>query len=275
MSNWTKNLKSTGSDRPKLNHRKLKIKEVDGGGLLFAYYDSETKTDVPVESPLNVAVIGSALQLSAFDNQMQKSYRSTYVFDTKAKTTQVYKPDGNAMFDHPTTYAEAKDALMAAAGAATKVKYIWFLYDLDNNQTYGVESNVSVSIEINKGIKNHINNGMSFTVTPTEYHKDDERISKKTREMLGKLADKNKPKFAWFELGKPIEDDVAESSGLVDAIKEYNLYSAVAIPPTVDKEDTVYAPKEESHIDGLMKRTKIENTPDLEPSSTEDDDLPF
>jgi|GEM_PF-5356088 len=275
MSNWTKSLKSTGSDRPKLNHRKLKIKEIEGGGVLFAYYDNELKVDVPVEAPLNVAVIGSALQLSAYDNAMKKSYRSNYVFDTKAKTTQVYKPEGTAMFDHPVTYAEAKEALMAAAGAATKVKYVWFLYDLDNGQMYGAESNVSVSIEINKKIQSHINNGMSFSVSPTEYQKDDERISKKTREMLGKLADKNKPKFVWFELGKPIEDDVAESSGLVDAIAEYNLYSAVAAQPVVEKEDTVYAPKEESHIDGLMKRTKVENTPDLQPSSVEDDDLPF
>lgn len=279
MENWRDSFKDSGSSRQKLDHKRVKIKEDENdGSLSFVYYDSTTKSDVTIESPINCAILGSAMNISAFDNQLRKSYKSNYIFDTKANATQIYKPDGKAMFDKPTNYQLAKSQLVEIMGAAVKPKFVWFVFNLDNSEIYAIEGNPTISIDIKNKINDGISNVAKFAALPSSYKKGDERFGKKTIESLGSLANKNNPKFPWFDTDGIVSDDVADKSGLIKAKIDFDAYkkSVTPIVETEEKgENTTYAPKEESHIDGLMKRTRVENTPDLEPSSVEDDDLPF
>lgn len=273
MPNWTTNLK-TGDSRPKLDHVRVKIKEdEETGEVFFASYNSETKSDDIIASPINGVVIGTAIMLEGFDSSLKKSYRSNYIFNTSTFTTQIYKPEGGVVFDKPVSYATAKNKMMEFVGAATKAVYVFFVFNMEDSKIYAISSNMSLSIEADKKISNAKNNGNILTITPVKYSKDSD-VSKKVKEILGKLALKNAPKYVEFKIGDPIPDSVAIESGLVDAIGKFNEYSKVVVNVEEKKEVVDETPTVEEK-QGLRKDKTDTKEVDLQPSSVEDDDLPF
>ena len=275
MPNWTSALKGGSGDHPKLEHKRVRVKQnEENGEIYFSYYNSETKLEEHIQAPIQGALIGTALLLEAYDNTMRKSYRSNYIFNSKAETTQVYKPDGTKLFDKSVTYADAKNKLHELTGN-TKVFYVLFVYDLDQNETYGIYTNVSIAIDQHKKVSSGLHNGLRLVLTPKEYGKDT-NISKKTAEMLGKLAMKNTPKFADMEVGKPISDEEAEHSYLMDVIEKFNKWSEVVHPADAPVSDI---DRSNGLADGIAEKRNARKEEDdlskLNPKDPEDDDLPF
>jgi hypothetical protein len=269
MANWTKALKRPAGDRPKLEHRRVRIKQDEKTKeCFFTCYNSETKENEHIESPIQGYLIGTGLLLEAFDNQMQNTYRSNYIFNTKDNSVQVYTPTGSKEFDKPVTYAEAKAKMIALTGGA-KVLYVMFVYDIESGETYGVHTNVSIGIDQHKQVKSHIGNGASIVLTPMEFGADT-NISKKTRESLGKLALKNTPKYANIEIGAEITDEQPRESRLLDIIDLFVEWSGAAI--TAETE-TQSIDKSNGMADEIANKRGGEDLSALNPK--EDDDLPF
>jgi hypothetical protein len=250
----------------------------DTGEVSFQWYNKETKCHEKIDS-IKGAKLGNCMSLEIYDMALDKSWVSNYVFDTQGANTMIFDPikKGRA-FDKSVSYEDAKNWLLTKVGGSLKAYYNIWVFDFKTQQIYAVKTNSTLAIYQNNKIEKKITDGYSIELTPSKYQDgfvDGNGVSDKFKNM----AKKNPPKFASVELSDKMDASAPYMTALDAAFDDFLAFklgsSSVVSPPTVEKEDTVYAPKEESHIDGLMKRTKVENTPDLEPSSVEDDDLPF
>jgi hypothetical protein len=265
---WIQKTKVADDSRPKLAHKRVSVKMGEDGVCRFMWYDSEAKTEEEVKS-ISGALIGKCYVLEQYDNSLKKTWRSNYVFDNN--NVMIFSPiDGKKAFDKPISYKDAKAWLTAKVGGA-KSKYVYWVYDLDSCVLYAVYSNISIAIDQSNRYKKEIGNGNRITLNPEEYSQNTQ-ISTATKEMLGKVALKNKPNFANISFSNdPITDEEAETSGLMDIIDKFNEYSKVTVAAKVENAEPT---NRMSNMDNFYRETAEMNAAASSDDDNEDD-LPF
>lgn len=263
--------------KPKLTYKKVEVKEDEKTGeVYFHWWNKETKQYEKIDS-IKGAKLGNCMSLEIYDMDLNKSWVSNYVFDTRGNNTMIFDPikKGRA-FDNAISYEDAKNWLLTKVGGSLKTMYNIWLFDFKTQQIYAIKTNSTLAIYQSKKIEKSVSDGYSIELIPTKYE-DGFVEGNGVSDKFKNLAKKNKPKFASMELSDKIDKTAPYMQALDAAFDDFLAFkigSSSSIPaPVVEKETTSY-PAHNNHVDGLKKGNSVEEV-DLQPSSVEDDDLPF
>ncbi|MBN2776802.1 MAG: hypothetical protein JXR36_04125 [Bacteroidales bacterium] len=260
---WTDNLKNAPNlEKKRFNHKVVKVVKNDSGVPEFVHYDKDAGNIVVPK--ISGAIVGDTLLLESFDSRLNKMWRSAYILNRDK--VSIFKPTGGFATDKPIPYKEAKILIEQMSGSRPRLFNVIFVYDYNEKETYGIYTNATISFDqMAKHSDSVRKKGCEVTFVPEIYSKKSD-VSDKAMEMLGKVALKNAPSFANMVIGDPISEDIAEQSGLIDVINEYNEWSNDAFTSKdVQQNEQFYNEADNTPIDNSNNND----------NSNDDDDLPF
>lgn len=208
-----KQSQGTGSSYPRLPLiATIEIKDSPTGVPEFQCYDKEQKANVKVGAPLKGIFIGSAMQISAYsDNIGSKGGNYKSDFYIKTDNINLYEPqrDGRYKSVVKGTMDEVTSFLSNIRPAVT-VKKRQVIFLLTEGGLVAVVTNMSIAIQQIGDIRDRLQENM-ISLTPTLFDEGNPKITKKTKEYLGKFRQKNPPKYADIEVAELITEEVFDA----------------------------------------------------------------
>ncbi len=237
--------------------KSLRVKADEKGNAGFMEYRKSEGGKGEVEwsySPISGVFLGNAMKMEAFDDNLGAkggTYRTSYYFK-KDQTVTLFAPKGDGYGKIMEGKVDDVEAYIQKNSTAAKAKKIMSAFVWDGHQILEIETNLSLGIDQLKQIgPNSTTSEIVFT--PRMYSRDDKSVSRSTKEVLGKLADRNPPAFVVMSVGAPIQDDPK----LVEAIRHFQEFKA-------------------DRLKGTQSEAAVAAQPASAPvSPTNGDDLPF
>lgn len=197
-----------GKTYTKLNIvRSIEVTEKDGKPC-FKFYNKDSEEEdknTYFDKPIKGIFIGDAMQMSAFDQNMGANggqYRTGFYFNKKHKFAIFHNDRGTFKTDLVGT-AEEIEAFIRTNATGNPVKRK-VLFILTEKGLVSVTTNMSIAIDhLNK--KKEQLESHEITLMPRIYSPNIECVSKSTKDIIGKLAAKNPPKFAEILVGDEIK----------------------------------------------------------------------
>lgn len=185
----------------------------------FKYWDGEA--DAYYAAPIRGALIGSAMQLTAFNPNLKPkggSYTSTIFYSYKDQAKVYSTHDKGAIFSG--TAQECKDFITTKTRDSVKThKIIWLLSEKGKL----LQFSTNISLAINDLSMSKEKDFMLCDLTPTMYSPNDRDVTKKVHDMLGGLAAKNPPVYAKITVSNvEITEEVADKMELFKVLDEYD-----------------------------------------------------
>lgn len=194
---------------------RVSIKDIDKK-YFFTTYNKETKSHDTLKAPQGV-FMGTAMAFDCFDPGFPPkggTYRSAPYF-SKKDTITLFDPTGKVA--KRGSYEEIEKHLN---DNHVPVKKKMLIYLATEDGVLEIESNISVTIDLTSQHRDKLKTNI-VKLTPTLLDVKGGDVSKKTVDILGKLAMRNPPKYAKFEFGPEITDSYANSIGLEDKLKSF------------------------------------------------------
>ncbi len=263
-----------GNDVPRLDIlQRFEVKEDEKGKPVFQYYDAEAMERKNHAKAIEGVYVGRAFKLTCFDDELGSkggSYFSSYYFKNNFVT--LFKPVRGGIKRVVTGTMEAVEAYLTDAKGNPSKKMVLFV--LTQGGVVEVHTNISIAIDQFKAYTKDKERLLDYMIklSPKVYHKDNPDVGSKAKEILGKFADKNPPKYASLEQGKPITGEIAEKWDIESVCdeflewKEYRESQAPKEPEDADKKQV------ENDINEPSSSRDLDNPENLEDS---EDDLPF
>jgi hypothetical protein len=265
--------KRKSENKPILNEKRVYVKlDKETQKLGFMSYDKESKININLGNEIKGVLLGTAMAMECYDSKFNKNnggtYKTPYIFNTK--NVACFSPTGN--FEMSSDYKSVKEYMQKEAGANPRVFQVLFIYT--GKSIIAVYTNISIAIgQLNKYQSNLMYNYIN--INTEEYNKDTSDVDKKAKELMGKLANQNPPKFANITIGKEISDEWATECNLENIIDMFNDYKSYYSKIIEKPEDTTELPvgldkKEVKELDSIVENYNSKAT-----TSKSDDDLLF
>lgn len=263
----------TGESFPKLNIvRRIDLKEHDGTPI-FSMYDKESKTNVPVNAPIKGILIGQAMQMSSYsDNLGSKggNYQSDYYLNNDNITLFAPSAKGYGIVAKGTK-EDVEAFITKESTGLPKKKQILFV--LTNIGLIAVATNLSISIDQINQLKDALKEKY-IVLNPNIYNKDSKTISKRAKEYLGKFASKNPPKFAEITVGELITESDWEQWNAPATINEFFVWREWKLNKKEEAVTEETQPVTEAKVKKIYGEVKKETAVEPEHAKVEGEDDP-
>lgn len=282
MSNIKDLLKKSQSNGDSKSYTKLDIslridvKEKDGKPM-FHWYDKskeEGKRDVYHKGPIKGILIGDAMVMSSFDEDLGSNggqYYTGYYFNKQHQNVVFHTGGSKPDFKGTGEEIEHWMTTTTSSKGAKKKKVLFILTD---KGLVAVETNLSIAIDQMKTKGDKFQEYM-IALLPKKYDPETESISAKAKEYLGKFAAKNPPKYAEILLDQPIEKTAIPFETVAEATNTFTQYREERIGGTGAEAEMEEAENSEpEYKEPPADKKSDDNITGIE-EEEEDDQLPF
>lgn len=195
--------------------------EPDPAKVYFTFYDKEEKCD-KFYTKIQGLLIGNAMRMTAYSNQLNASYESDYYVTNK--NILLFSPSKSKTKRFISgSREEIEHFLSNETNAQPKKRKILFV--LTSKGLLAIETNMVIGIEQLNNFKTTFQQHY-IVLEPKLYDKNDKTISKNAHELLGKLAPKNPPRYANIIKGDEIVDDKVAEWDVLKYVEMFETWKA-------------------------------------------------
>lgn len=245
------------------------VAEDEDGNIVFKRWDKTLEKNILSEHPLEGIYIGGAMKLSAFDDNLGSSggnyFSSHYV---NKENIVLFRP-GKKIESVAKGNIEVIEKWIATNTTARSPRKKWCFFVLTEDGLIEIQSNITIAIDQLKRHKEAIKENYAH-FTPSLYDETSD-LTKSCKEMLGKFAKKNPPKYAYLQASEliSIEDwegwEAEETIKIFAEWKKQKASITTAIAEEVEETKT----EENKGEDFGKSQTPANVAPEI------NDDLPF
>lgn len=261
-----KSSQGSGNSIPKLNiAERISLKESESSGPVFAVWDKDAKENKIYPAPISGILIGTAMEATSYSDHLGSkggNYTSSYYFTNKeqialfAPTPKGYEVVHRGDMDSLESYIKQH--------STGNLKKRQVLFVLNENGLLAIATNLSIAIDQIRQHKEELTERY-IHLHPVLFSENDNRISRKAKEYLGKFRTKNPPKFAAITVGELISEEDFQNWNAEAVIEEYNVWKEFKQKGGVEKH-------EEQQVEKHPQPEDYETAaPAIEPKN----DLPF
>lgn len=236
----------------------------------FKSWNKETEQNEFYYEPLKGIYIGGAMKLSAYDDNLGSKGGNYFSSHYVNKENIVLFEPGKTIKRVCQGNMEEIEKWIATNTTSRAPRKKWCIFLLTEQGLVEVQTNITIAIDQLKKNKEAISERYVILV-PTLYSPDND-LSKSCKEMLGKFATKNPPKYASLSTGELITEmdfENWDTENVIETFKEWKKQKAsIQTTAAEPKAEEVISEEKEGEVFGKAQ------IPNINPAEIKDD-LPF